>query len=224
MIYVARLPHRLGRWLGFMVLLAASSLVLAGRVDLPMLDAFLVACAVLSLIAILIIDPELVRERWRRGQAGEDPVRLTTIRLLFLSTFVFAFLDVGRLHWSNTVPPAVQLAGLAVFTLAFLWELWAVSVNRFFVPVIRVQSERGHHVISNGPYAIVRHPGYAAMVVMAPAAALALGSWWAMGPALMLSALLVARTAHEDRFLIAQLADYAAYARGVRWRLLRGVW
>ncbi len=221
---VVRLPQRLARWLVLVFATGAISLALAGRADLPMLNAFLAACATLMLVAIVIIDPELARERWRHGQTGEDPVRLAAIRLLFLALFVFALLDIGRLHWSDDVPPALQLAGLAVFVLAFLWELWAVSVNRFFVPVIRVQSERGHQVVSRAPYAIVRHPGYAAMTLMGPAGALALGSWWALAPALALSALLLARTAHEDRFLREELRGYAEYAARVRFRLLPGVW
>jgi len=215
---------RLARWLLFAVVLVAFGLGVAGRADLPMLNAFIATCAALMLVGFLIMDPDLARERLRRGQTGEDPVRLAGIRVLFLVLFVFALLDIGRLHWSDRVPPALQAAALGLFALAFAWELWAVSVNRFFVPVIRLQTDRGHRVISAGPYALVRHPGYAAMTLMAPAAALALGSWWALAPALVLSGLLLARAAHEDRFLHGNLEGYADYAARVRFRLLPGVW
>lgn len=218
------LPPRLARWLLFVIVLVAFGLGVAGRTDLPMLNAFIAVCAALMLIGILIIDPDLARERFRRGQTGEDPARLASIRLLFLALFVFALLDIGRLHWSDRVPPALQAGALALFALTFLWELWAVSVNRFFVPVIRLQTERGHRVVSAGPYALVRHPGYAAMTLMSPAGALALGSWWALAPALILSALLLARTAHEDGFLRRNLEGYVDYSARVRFRLLPGVW
>ena len=218
------IPQRLARWLMFALVITAPSLGIAGRTDLPWLNAFLGLCTALMLAGILIIDPELARERFRRGQTGEDPVRLAAIRVVFLALFVYALLDIGRLHWSDGVPSALRATALAVFGLAFVWELWAVSANRFFVPVIRLQSERGHSVVSSGPYAIVRHPGYAAMSLMGPSAALALGSWWALLPGLVLSALFVARAAHEDRFLHANLDGYAAYASRVRFRLLPGVW
>ena len=218
------LPQRLGRWLVFAALLTLLSLGIAGRVDLPMLNAFVGVCAALMLVAVLIIDPGLARERWRRGQTGEDPGRLLAIRLVFLALFVFSLLDVGRLHWSDRVPASLQALGLLAFALAFLWELWAVTANRFFVPVIRVQRERGHTVVSSGPYGIVRHPGYAGMAVMAPAGALALGSWWALLPGLALSALILARAAHEDRFLQSELEGYADYAARVRFKILPGVW
>jgi protein-S-isoprenylcysteine O-methyltransferase Ste14 len=218
------LPPRLARWLLFVVVLVAFGLGVAGRTDLPMLNAFIAVCAGLMLVGMLIIDPDLARERWRRGQTGEDPTRLAWIRLLFLALFVFALLDVGRLHWSDRVPPPLQVGALAVFALAFLWVLWAVSVNRFFVPVIRLQTDRGHRVVSAGPYAVVRHPGYAATTLMSPAGALALGSWGALAPALVLSALMLARTAHEDGFLRRYLDGHADYVARVRFRLLPGVW
>ncbi|MGH7730350.1 MAG: methyltransferase family protein [Candidatus Eiseniibacteriota bacterium] len=217
-------PQRLGRWLAFAALLALVALGIAGRADLPMLNAFVGVCLALMLVAMLVIDPDLARERLRRGQAGEDPARLLAIRLVCLALFVFALLDVGRLHWSDRVPAPLQAASLAVFAIAFAWELWAVSANRFFVPVIRVQRERGHTVVSSGPYAIVRHPGYAGMVLLGPVGALALGSWWGLVPGLALSGLFLARAAHEDRFLMASLEGYADYAARVRFRILPGVW
>ena len=221
---MSNLPLRLARGLLFAAVLAAFGLGIAGRTDLPMLNAFIAVCAGMLLVGMLVIDADLARERLRRGQTGEDPVRLAWIRGLFLGMFVFALLDIGRLHWSDRVPPALQVTGLAVFALAFLWELWAVSVNRFFVPVIRLQTDRGHQVVSAGPYAVVRHPGYAGMALMSPACALALGSWGSLAPALVLSALFLARAAHEDRFLQRSLEGYPDYAARVRFRLLPGVW
>lgn len=218
------MPKRLGRWLLFAVVLAGCTFGIAGRTDLAALNAFIAVAAGLMLVAILVIDPDLARERFRRGQTGEDPVRLAWLRGLFLVLFVFGLLDVGRLHWTDRVPPPLQIGALVVFALAFAWEVWAVSVNRFFVPVIRLQADRGHRVVSTGPYALVRHPGYAGMMLMGPAAALAIGSWGAMAPGLALSALLLARTAHEDGFLRRNLEGYPEYAHRVRFRVLPGVW
>jgi protein-S-isoprenylcysteine O-methyltransferase Ste14 len=216
--------RRFGRWLVFVLVLMVFALGVAGRTDLTMLNAFVAACAGLMLAGMLIIDPGLAKERFRRGQTGEDPVRLVWIRGLFLGLFVFALLDIGRLHWSDRVPTALSVGALALFAIAFAWELWAVSVNRFFVPVIRLQTDRGHRVVDAGPYAFVRHPGYAAMAVMGPAAALALGSWGALAPGLVLTGLFLARAAHEDRFLTRHLEGYPDYAARVRFRLVPGVW
>lgn len=218
------LPLRLVRWLLFVVVLVAFTLGIAGRTDLPALNAFVATFGVLMLAGLLVMEPGLRRDRLRLGQTGEDPGRLLWIRVLFLGLFVYALLDIGRLHWSDRVPRALSIGALTVFALAFALELWAVSVNRFFLPVIRLQTDRGHRVVDSGPYAIVRHPGYAGMTLMGPTCALALGSWWALAPGVVLSGLFIARAAHEDRFLAGHLEGYAGYAARVRYRLVPGVW
>ena len=223
-MFPSRIALRLGRWLVVSSLIATAMIAVAGRRDLVMLNAYLVTCAVVALAATLVVDPDLARERLRRGQKGEDSARLLVIRILVLATFVVALLDIGRLHASDAVPRAVQVAALAVAGAAFFWVVWAVSANRFFVPVIRIQTERGHQVVDHGPYRRVRHPGYAGMAIAIPASALALGSWWALLPALGAALLFVSRAAHEDRFLRHNLEGYEQYAARVRYRLLPGVW
>lgn len=220
----SRLPLRLARWVLVVALMSGAMLAIAGRLDLVMLNAYLVMGAVVALAAALGADPDLIRERLRPHQKGEDPARLIAIRVLILAMFVTALLDIGRLHVSDSVPRAVQIGALAAAALGLLEVVWALSVNRFFVPVIRIQSERGHHVVDRGPYARVRHPGYAGVAIAIPASALALGSWWALLPALVVAALFVRRAAHEDRFLRAHLDGYVEYAARVRHRLIPGVW
>jgi len=91
-------------------------------------------------------------------------------------------------------------------------------------PALRIQTERGHSVITSGPYQIVRHPGYFAMLVAVPASALAVGSWLALLPAFAFSAVIVRRTTLEDRYLRQVFPGYLGYADSVRYRLLPGVW
>jgi hypothetical protein len=91
-------------------------------------------------------------------------------------------------------------------------------------PALRIQTERGHSVITRGPYRIVRHPGYFAMLVAVPASALAVGSWLALIPAFAFSAVIVRRTTLEDRYLRQVLPGYLGYADSVCYRLLPGIW
>jgi protein-S-isoprenylcysteine O-methyltransferase Ste14 len=90
--------------------------------------------------------------------------------------------------------------------------------------VVRIQTDRGQTVVSDGPYRYVRHPGYASSLLAMLAIPLALGSWWALIPAALVGALYVLRTALEDRTLQAELPGYRDYAEHVRYRLLPGVW
>jgi protein-S-isoprenylcysteine O-methyltransferase Ste14 len=102
--------------------------------------------------------------------------------------------------------------------------VWAEAVNRFFSSVIRIQTERGHHVVTTGPYRYVRHPGYAASLFMFAGGGLVLGSWLAALIGLLLFVGILRRTVEEDRILHEQLEGYAAYAQKVRYRLIPGVW
>ena len=218
------MPLRLVRWLALSALITGMLLGLAGRIDLWRLWATAAVMAATLLLALFLIDPSLTRERLKRKQKTADPLVLALIRVTALSVFIVAPLDVGRFHWSGPVPAAVSIVALAVLAGAFIFALTAVRANRFFVPQVRIQTDRGHHVVDRGPYAVVRHPGYAAMTVFAPAAALAMGSWVALGCGAACAASFVFRAAREDRFLHHNLDGYAAYARRVPYRLVPGLW
>ena len=101
---------------------------------------------------------------------------------------------------------------------------WAESVNKFFEPTVRIQTDRGHRVIDTGPYAIVRHPGYASAALLIFGMPLSLGSYWALIPAAISYGLLIIRTVWEDRTLQEELTGYKEYAQRVRYRLVRGIW
>jgi protein-S-isoprenylcysteine O-methyltransferase Ste14 len=100
----------------------------------------------------------------------------------------------------------------------------AMHENRFFSAVVRLQSDRGHRVVDSGPYSVVRHPGYAGMLVGMPCAGLALGSFISLALGVVLSLMIVRRASFEDAFLRQNLEGYVAYAARVRYRLLPGVW
>jgi protein-S-isoprenylcysteine O-methyltransferase Ste14 len=128
-----------------------------------------------------------------------------------------------RLHASD-MPPALQAVGLAMVLASTGFILWVMRENSFAAPVVKVQAERGHHVVSTGPYAWVRHPMYSGAVLFCIGAALLLGSWWGLLIAPAFAVLFAIRTGIEERALAARLPDYADYATRVRYRLFPGVW
>jgi protein-S-isoprenylcysteine O-methyltransferase Ste14 len=89
---------------------------------------------------------------------------------------------------------------------------------------VRIQRERGHHVIDRGPYAWVRHPGYAGALLAHLALPLALGAPRALLPAALGTLLMSLRAVYEERRLARELPGYAEYAARVRHRLVPGVW
>jgi protein-S-isoprenylcysteine O-methyltransferase Ste14 len=208
----------------FMAAIAALLFGCAGRWDLPFFWAYLGVRSARSLIGVLVADPGLIRERFLPGPGGQDFLTAGILLPFWLGQHVVAGLDVGRYHWSDRVPVAVQVIGLTAMAAAVAVQVWAVAVNRFFSSVIRIQDDRGHHVITDGPYRYVRHPAYASWPFFIIGAGLALGSWSAALIGVVLVAPLLRRTALEDRILREQLEGYAAYAQKVRYRVFPGVW
>src|SRR4029077_19937527 len=127
-------------------------------------------------------------------------------------------------HWSDSVPSALQIAGLAIFASALALIFWAMRTNRFFSSVIRLQEDRGHELVTDGPYRWVRHPGYIAGFGFCLSSGIALGSWLSLVPAVACVPLLLRRTVAEDRFLKSNLKGYSAYADAVRYRWVPGIW
>jgi len=207
----------------FLAVAAAILFGTAGSTDLWNFWAYLAVFAAVFIAALIVIDEDLIRERTRPGGA-RPPARLHLMTALVFVHLAVAGLDRGRFHWSDGVPPALVVVGLLLFALTNGTFLWSMRVNRYFSTAVRIQGDRGQTVVSAGPYALVRHPGYAAAFVMLPASGLALGSWLATGIALLGLPALLARTIGEDRMLRAELDGYEDYARRVRWRLVPGVW
>ena len=196
----------------------------AGRMDLPWFWAVMALHATLLLTGISFMDPDLREERLRPGPGGRSR-RIRFLALPFIVVhLVVAGLDVGRYGWSGPIPLAVQATALAGYAAGMGLSLWAMAANRFFSPVVRIQAERGHHVITSGPYGYLRHPGYTGLIVGSICGGVALGSWWSLVPLAPLVGMFLWRTAMEDRFLHEGLEGYVGYAQRVRYRLVPGLW
>jgi protein-S-isoprenylcysteine O-methyltransferase Ste14 len=208
----------------FVAFLGACLFVPAGRWDLPWFWAYVGVWAAAMVAGSFLIDPTLVQERLRPGPGGKDYGTVIVLSALMLGQSVIAGLDVGRFHWSDGVPPAVQVAGLLAVAAALAVVVWSMAINRFFSPVIRIQTDRGHRLVTSGPYRYVRHPAYAAFPFLMVGSGLALGSWLAALVGLLLVLPVLRHAALEDRVLREQLEGYAAYARQVRYRMFPGVW
>ena len=130
----------------------------------------------------------------------------------------------ARFGWSVPFSLPVKLVALLIILAGYALGSYALVANRYFSGMVRIQTERNHHVVSSGPYRWMRHPGYAGTIITYLAIPFFLDSLWALVPAIIISALLVLRTAWEDETLQAELEGYQAYARQIRYRLLPGVW
>jgi protein-S-isoprenylcysteine O-methyltransferase Ste14 len=211
---------------GFLIVAVLGGILFgcAGRWDLPFFWVILGIYAVGAVVGPFLVDPSLIKERVRPGPGGRDYFPAFLVVPVWLGQYVVAGLDVGRFHWSDNVPLAVQIAALVAMTAALVVALWATAVNRFFSSVVRIQTDRGHHLITTGPYRFVRHPAYAVSPFLFVGGGVALGSWLAAALGLLMVLPILRRTAIEDRVLREQLPGYAEYAQRVRYRLIPGVW
>jgi protein-S-isoprenylcysteine O-methyltransferase Ste14 len=130
----------------------------------------------------------------------------------------------ARFDASPTFSLPLKILALAVILAGYALGSYALIENRFFSGMVRIQAERGHRVVTSGPYRWMRHPGYAGALLSYLATPLFLDSPWAFLPAALLTAALIVRTHLEDKTLQDELSGYREYAGRVRYRLIPGVW
>lgn len=211
----------LGVWGGLLFGVAGTLSWLRGWVQLGLW----LLTAVANVTILLRVNPAVVEARLNSKQITERFDRII-VPLLLAGTVaipVLAGLDAVRYAWS--APPLWTLwLGIVLHAGGDAIMVWAMAVNPYSEGIVRVQTERGHHVISTGPYALVRHPMYTGGIILAAGMPLVLGSWWTFVLVGLLTAGLIIRTFFEENVLRRDLPGYEDYTRRTRCRLLPGVW
>jgi protein-S-isoprenylcysteine O-methyltransferase Ste14 len=209
----------------FLALMGALMVLIAGTADLPSVWLYLALRELFTLASVLAMSEEVARERLKPGPgARPEPLYNTGTTLAWMAHIVIVALDLGRFGWSHPFPIAVQTIGVVVMIAAQAMVIWALRHNEYLSARIRIQGDRSHHVADTGPYALIRHPNYAAAFLLGLSSGLVFASWPSVLPMLVYDALLVYRTLDEEKLLFAELADYPEYAARVRYRFLPGIW
>jgi len=188
--------------------------------------ALIVGTQLLTGMLLYARQPELLAERSavQQGSKTWDAPLATLMAIIGpVAMAVIAGLDV-RYEWIGYVSRELALRALLVAAAGSLLGVWAMVTNAFFSSVIRIQEDRGHHVVSSGPYRLVRHPGYLGAILTTVATPYVLGSRWAVFAAWVTVAVILLRTWLEDRTLGAELPGYREYARRTRYRLFPWIW
>jgi protein-S-isoprenylcysteine O-methyltransferase Ste14 len=210
----------------FYIILAVVLFAMSGKLDWAMAWVLLGIFVASYVVNLIILDPELMAER---SGVKEGTKRYDIVLAMFMSGLgmlvvaLVAGLD-KRFVWSVAMSPPVLVAGVVLILLGCVFVTWAMASNRFFGPVVRIQTERGHTVASAGPYKIVRHPGYLGAALTFLGVPLMLGTLWALIPVFFILVDIVVRTALEDRVLQNELTGYREFAARVKHRLLPGIW
>lgn len=209
-----------------LIVFVVAYVVSAGRANIVMSWIYFGLLIVNSIIVSLLMDPDLVRERARPGKDSKRSDFLYAAilgRIGPLVTIVISGLDV-RFGWTHLQMKSGSIVAAAMMVLGLCLTDWAVIRNKYFSGVVRIQRERGHHVVSDGPYRFVRHPGYFGSMIYTLATPIILKSLWALIPAVGVAVIIVLRTANEDRILADELEGYREYSRRVTHKLIPLVW
>ena len=212
----------------FLVLCLALALFLsAGSLNFWQAWVFLAVWTVsVGLITIYLVnyDQKLLASRVQAGPVAEtqkvQQVIQSLASLFFIGLFIVPGLDF-RFHWS-AVPPVLSWVSDGFVVLGFYLVFLVFKENSYTSATIEVSDEQ--KVISSGPYSVVRHPMYSGAMLLLLFTPLALGSWVAIPFPLPLIGVVVVRLLEEEKFLVANLKDYAAYRQTVRYRLVPFVW
>ncbi len=219
---------------GFIIgpgIMAAIFFSCAGQTDLKRAWIYFIMIQVYYIIGTLLIavkDPGLMNVRGAR-RSKEDSKSWDKILVPVFGIFAFYLqpalmgLDVGRYHWSG-LTASWMIPGIAVFTIGFIMNYWAMYVNTHFETNVRIQTDRDHKVIQDGPYSLVRHPGYTGIILCHMAAPLILGSFYGLFAGLLAAITLVIRTSMEDRTLQNELDGYKSYIQKTKYRLFPVIW
>lgn len=171
------------------------------------------------------VNPELVQERNRPADVAEawDQVVMGIYSVILVVLLIVSALDGGRYAWS-VVPLGVQMIGwlLLVAAGAMIWHV--MMTNAYLSSWARIQDDRGQVVVQEGIYRQIRHPMYLGIIVGFLGIPLALSSWWAMIPSVVIVGLFVYRAKREDQMLKDGLDGYTEYIKKVKYKLLPGIW
>lgn len=223
---IVRLVIRTLVWFG---VIGAVLFTAAGTLQWPAAWSFLLFMILLGLgggLWLIQIDPALFEERMRpvvqQGQPTADSVFMVAFFTVALVWLIVAGLD--QRFGLSQMTVGVQVAGTALAITGIAISFWVLRENSFAAPVIKLQRDRGQHVIDTGPYHLVRHPMYSGAILFFLGTSLWLGSWWSTALTLILAVLLAWRTTAEEHTLRDGLPGYTDYTTRVRYRLCPGLW
>jgi protein-S-isoprenylcysteine O-methyltransferase Ste14 len=171
--------------------------------------------------------PDILQERARSMELKDakswDRILAPVMALGSVVILIVAGLD--KLYgWTSPFSTPIKIVAFVVILLGYVLGTWALMENRFFSGVVRIQTDRGHQVVTTGPYRFIRHPGYVGVLWTYFALPLFLDSLWAFIPAMLTLAASILRTALEDKTLQEELPGYKEYAQKTRYRLFPGIW
>jgi len=177
------------------------------------------------IINLILLPAELIEERGRKKENVKKWDRMLTSIIIFptILMYVISGLD-QRFNWTGDVHIIINIAGLVLIFSGSMIFTWSMVSNKFFSTLVRLQTDRQHTVVTEGPYNYVRHPGYLGYIIFTLATPIALGTFWGLVFSGIIGVLLIIRTVLEDATLKKELPGYAEYTENVKYKLIPFLW
>lgn len=200
----------------------------AGRLDYWQGWGFVILMLITGVIAFILFknNKDLLKERLKPGPGMKwwDKVFWAFNILLYFGVLGIGIMDGGRFMWTQSIPLWVYIVGYVGYVFGAGIVFWGMWTNNYFSSVVRIQKDRGHKVITGGPYKYVRHPGYVGASIFMLSIGPILGSLWAMIPGGLWVIAVIIRTYLEDKTLQKELEGYKEYTKKTKYRLIPGIW
>lgn len=209
----------------FIIVILALLLLPAGTFNWPEAWLYLLINIFYFIPMILYLkkhSPELVKRRSKlKPEKSWDMVINVAAGIIFIVLFVITGLDAVRYGWS-IVPIELKALGFVGIIFSFVILFLVFRENAYLFRIVKVQ--KGQKLVTTGPYSVVRHPMYVAVITQFTCIPLALGSFYGLIPAILVDALIIIRIYFEEKILHKELKGYKNYAKKTRYRLLPGIW
>jgi protein-S-isoprenylcysteine O-methyltransferase Ste14 len=216
-------------WLKTIVFMVVAGVILflaSGEPTWGMAWVYLSSLVVIVIANAIAMDPDLLEERSQLQEGTKKwDVALASFVGVWgpLSIWLVAGLDI-RFGWSQGMALVLQIVALVFVVLGGLLGAWSMASNQYFSATVRIQADRNHRVVSQGPYQYLRHPGYAGGIISMFMTPIALGSWVALIPGILVACGYIVRTSLEDKVLQEELEGYQDYVKKVCYRLVPRIW
>ena len=172
-------------------------------------------------IVLMIRQPELLRKRLdAKEQQQEQKWVVALSGLMFIAVFVVAGLN-RRFEWILLPDWAVYIA-TAIFLVAYAMYAEVMRENVWLSRTVEVQENQ--QVVSTGLYGIVRHPMYAATLLLFLSMPLVLASPWSFVIMLIYIPIIALRIRNEEQVLERELKGYTEYKQRVRYKVIPFIW
>ena len=172
-------------------------------------------------LVMMVKSPELLRRRLNaREEQTEQKQVIAWSGLMFLAAFLLAGLNF-RFGWI-VLPRWLVWTAAGLFLLGYLLYAEVLRENVWLSRTIEVQEHQ--KVIETGLYGIVRHPMYAATLLLFLSMPLVLGSVLSFAVMLLYLPIISKRIRNEEEVLEQGLEGYADYKKRVKYRLIPGIW